>query len=1356
MRLVVFALLLQGLQAATVRISQIGPTVAHAYISGATGSCRWNLYEGPSATGTPHADVAGVLDTDRSDTITADTGVRIMRLGHDYGDFPLAVNTQYTLATDPSDTGCAGTSAVTFFTYFQPPPVTTRAFIPKWNANSWSGIWTPTYDFTTAGRNKTYVAPFTGLKYWFFSGQSGVNEWGTGTAPQDFAHTIGMSSDGGVGWTNAAAAANGPTSGPTTSNTATIPSGNTNHLVILPTFDLIRTWGGSIASGNAPWNFGNSNSLENIGLWVAGCGESATASDRTMMACITHNTSAANPTCQGTPVEILLPQGCTTINYVPSGGSDPDGVWPAAFMDTGFAGWNGGKLTRDLAPARVGVDHVTAGVVTGGGTWLNNFFPITAAGAFIYIPNTGSSPGLQKIESVQGPTQVTLVDKTVNITSGQINGDVFYWPTGVKLWRKTTGGDVRFSSRMKMHGMMEDIQSADAAPMCHPVEVTYNSIPGHLCYSNKSPQIVWFFLANDPAQGTHPVTRLHIGWPMWGNSHYTNITDQANDWLSNMDGQGNDMRGPFGFDPTDGRVIYGNYPCKSGTSFCIFKLTIRDLSPQYQYLGQNLYPNTASDADVSVAWQAGDVFVENMTPASQGKDLVSQLAASTYNWTRTGIYAAGSGYTGATWDHKGMAGDLSFWVLKPGTANQDNWPPIIAVWNIRTGNVVRVLPTHYQGETSGIPQLRWDTDHGVFINPGIPNTVSLSSEYPGNSGNASPGYSFFGAPITVKPRKILRSGVWSTDLELAQWPFTGTHSDYDKTCPTLPTVAQGRGNNTATDCVSIELETRMCAEATPQGGSPLQFLSTALGSAGTCPWNGSFADTPFTLQVGDRILPICPTCQQWTVTDHMMVVQILSASPLRVVLMRNSGADYSCVVGSKDPATTFCTHDPIPIGGDWYARMAAGSNETKGATGWMLRFDPTTGATLDVSEQNVQLSGHSALGYWVTNDRYKYVSQSLTIKNATITDFGGPSGFSVPASQRARRPDFSGHIFAGATSAYEQSYLNQTQLYGHNAQWTADVNHLNGPNGPTPLGDARNFVTVPNCTNVYKISPMTAGYSYKVAPLFGYAGHKTLEDISGPSVNICTAHDYSMVYVQRAGDSIGITAGANGGITPAAGDTFVKVPSAYLGGTADGCPTRQPWLNDPCVMFLGESRAGALRRFWSEGDDLEGVHSQTLLGMGPGFPGSHYFFSGSYNTPTGNSNILMAGTIIDGQRNTSLLVKLPPFRPEFNRRNNLNNATISVPAVSGATHARIMFGFDPTTFYCTGRAEACVTDSAMNTLTNPFAFVGETLTPHAFSGQPSITIPLPVDLGRAFYYKVQEFVSGAWTDVGGVKPIVVN
>jgi hypothetical protein len=230
--------------AATVRIEQIGPTVAHAYISGFTGSCKWNLYEGTSASGIPHPDVTAVTDTSRSDTFLRGN-TRVMRLGHDYGDFPLAVNTDYTLATDGSDTGCSGTSAVTFRTYFQPPPISTQAFIPKWNANSYYGVWGPTHDFTTdctgqfgclsGGRRKLYTAPFTGVRYELF-GQAMVDKEDTDSSGSRFAFDNYVTK--GTGWTNPGNAGNGALATYATTTT-------TNPIVLIPFMNGVDYWGTS-------------------------------------------------------------------------------------------------------------------------------------------------------------------------------------------------------------------------------------------------------------------------------------------------------------------------------------------------------------------------------------------------------------------------------------------------------------------------------------------------------------------------------------------------------------------------------------------------------------------------------------------------------------------------------------------------------------------------------------------------------------------------------------------------------------------------------------------------------------------------------------------------------------------------------------------------------------------------------------------------------------------------------------------------------------------------------------------------------------------------------------------------------
>ena len=60
----------------------------------------------------------------------------------------------------------------------------------------------------------------------------------------------------------------------------------------------------------------------------------------------------------------------------------------------------------------------------------------------------------------------------------------------------------------------------------------------------------------------------------------------------------------------------------------------------------------------------------------------------------------------------------------------------------------------------------------------------------------------------------------------------------------------------------------------------------------------------------------------------------------------------------------------------------------------------------------------------------------------------------------------------------------------------------------------------------------------------------------------------------------------------------------------------------------------------------------------------------------------------------------------------------------------------------------------MNTPTNPFAYIGETLNPHSCAS--GCSIPLPLDLGRAFYYQIEWLLNGTVVKSSATRPIVVN
>ena len=356
-------------RAATVEVRSVGPAVAHAYIKGYTGSCKWNLYQGASVTGTPHPDVAGVVDTSRSDTIYDEFGTRIMRLGHDYGDNFLRVNTQYTLAVDAADTGCAGTAPVTFSTYFQPPTVVQRSFIPKWSASTYTKTAEPSYDWTNAGRRKLYVTSPEGVPFEFLD-QADVGSWYY-TYP--YTHgAVGLA--GGATWTNLGNVANGDSS-----HVATVS--DTTPVVVFPIGS--KDW----------WYSGVFLTYENFGIVLAGSGsDGANVNNRQVDFCISFQTVAG--TCAATGFTVTLPAGLPQpVLSAPNPGNVPGAqhqAWPNEYTEPGFKGWNT-LITRDRMPVSAGIDPVVNGVVTISSNFTGsnqNYFPYGLEGNYLFIPGS--------------------------------------------------------------------------------------------------------------------------------------------------------------------------------------------------------------------------------------------------------------------------------------------------------------------------------------------------------------------------------------------------------------------------------------------------------------------------------------------------------------------------------------------------------------------------------------------------------------------------------------------------------------------------------------------------------------------------------------------------------------------------------------------------------------------------------------------------------------------------------------------------------------------------------------------------------------------------------------------------------
>jgi hypothetical protein len=111
---------------------------------------------------------------------------------------------------------------------------------------------------------------------------------------------------------------------------------------------------------------------------------------------------------------------------------------------------------------------------------------------------------------------------------------------------------------------------------------------------------------------------------------------------------------------------------------------------------------------------------------------------------------------------------------------------------------------------------------------------------------------------------------------------------------------------------------------------------------------------------------------------------------------------------------------------------------------------------------------------------------------------------------------------------------------------------------------------------------------------------------------------------------------------------------------------------------------------------------------------------------------------IDGVRDDMLLIKLPPWpnAQQDNTRNGFVPIQVDLPPNEQYNKARIRFGYaengPASSFFCTSRQEACLTDSALT----PFAYEqSDTLTPK--SCQEGCSISIPAIPGRVLYYRVE-------------------
>ncbi len=258
--------------------------------------------------------------------------------------------------------------------------------------------------------------------------------------------------------------------------------------------------------------------------------------------------------------------------------------------------------------------------------------------------------------------------------------------------------------------------------------------------------------------------------------------------------------------------------------------------------------------------------------------------------------------------------------------------------------------------------------------------------------------------------------------------------------------------------------------------------------------------------------------------------------------------------------------------------------------------------------------------------------------------------------------------------------------------------------------------------SLYELGTLPAPLVRKFLPVAAWSGRNLLEEISGPGSKLTgeAKDSWKFCVADFEGECVA-------GSRP--GAVYLNVPALTL----DGRCGNSFFFNRPCFTSLVNSGIG-ISQYGAEQEDGISTSGRFLTAHLQRYNAT-WTYSNAAALPDG-SWALIGGSWLEGARNELLLVRLPPYpSKDAVDRGQYVPVKIVVPPVSGATHARVRFGYSengPADRYrCTSRQEACVTGG------EPFAWTGE---PHALQTCPEgCGIAVPALSGRVMNFVVDWF-----------------
>jgi hypothetical protein len=321
-----------------------------------------------------------------------------------------------------------------------------------------------------------------------------------------------------------------------------------------------------------------------------------------------------------------------------------------------------------------------------------------------------------------------------------------------------------------------------------------------------------------------------------------------------------------------------------------------------------------------------------------------------------------------------------------------------------------------------------------------------------------------------------------------------------------------------------------------------------------------------------------------------------------------------------------------------------------------------------------------------------------------------------------------------------QSYSSATWTLGAaKPPFRLDFRHLNPSYGAGPeildsfLGNSRTLTPVPGTKNSYAIKDsVSAGPpDYKRLPLFAYAGHYLLQDVSNPATgNTKDLPDYSVCRAINSGECF---ADSN------AGNLYVSVPQAFLD---EHCRSNQFTLPDPCAFQLAPF-TGQVVQFRTDQAGTK-VPSVRKLGYVHSMPGLQYQFSNCRATPEAGFALCVADWL-DGVRSEWVALRLNPF-PEADGvdRTTFIPVPVTFQASSDQTYVRVRFGYaenGPSLLCCTPYQAECTTEIPRKSPQDPYSFINEKVTRQTCAAGSTCTLTIPALSNRMLYYEVDHLDS---------------